>query len=529
MSGFEMKPVSQVLAATYEAGKLMLQGGDKGIVECGGRRLNISWLDTARKRLAVDCLATTTTIPTPTKSLSPTSTSSPVQPTVVVLPTGVVPTPTVVVGGGVSSSVSFASLDARLVGGWPVGHANANPSVTGCTAAEHDRYSSVGPDGRKYRSWHPITVWIDNTKDALYMNGSNADNYITKPIKAGTSGSCSFGHEHGEPPLAIAKPDLVGIAPLPAFGFTNIAEGRAKLEPHAGFKVFTHLGNNQSGWRVHETTGGQNPFQPTPADWDMQVVVHQGAPSANSPCISAEIDGGTCDQNAELAAGATRIFQQFHEFQWWGRNPAGLITDVRLSADTGQAIGKSVGDNSGAGRTIVDKQSPAYEIWNFVGKVGGVWNSFTRSFVLGPLDYFDGTISQNSNGQAVVSSGRFRSAQATICGTGAVFSECPTVPYGSWKTPAYGYIGTMRGFDVTEWSWSNQNGNEFYCTDSRGNLQDMSLCDANRDGFIKQRVAKLNMSVPNTSGWTRNSNSPSGWYSRMFPDDRMPVGIPMGN
>lgn len=50
-----------------------------------------------------------------------------------------------------------------------------------CTKAVHDSYYVVGPDGRKYPTWHPPTH-----------------------VDAGTGEVCYFGHEHGDNPAASA-------------------------------------------------------------------------------------------------------------------------------------------------------------------------------------------------------------------------------------------------------------------------------------------------------------------------------------
>jgi hypothetical protein len=59
-----------------------------------------------------------------------------------------------------------SSVDAASFGIW-------NPSSRDtCTKAQHDSYSVIGPDGKRYPTWHPPTG----------------------------PGGCSFGHEHGRDP-----------------------------------------------------------------------------------------------------------------------------------------------------------------------------------------------------------------------------------------------------------------------------------------------------------------------------------------
>ena len=81
-----------------------------------------------------------------------------------------------------------------------------------CSPALHDAYSVIGPDGKRYPTWHPPT----------------------DPISG-----CTFGHEHGMNPAGSALYSLVG--PLP-FGVANEAldtytPGLPRHEDHVGHKV----------------------------------------------------------------------------------------------------------------------------------------------------------------------------------------------------------------------------------------------------------------------------------------------------
>src|SRR6478736_2448808 len=73
-----------------------------------------------------------------------------------------------------------------------------------CPAWVHARYTTAGPDGKQYPTWHP-------------------------PIDP--EFGCLFGHEHGADPRT-ANAD----ATLPAFGYAAALMGMS--EPHEGFKVF---------------------------------------------------------------------------------------------------------------------------------------------------------------------------------------------------------------------------------------------------------------------------------------------------
>jgi hypothetical protein len=81
-----------------------------------------------------------------------------------------------------------------------------------CTPEIHNRYSIVGPDGKRYNTWHP-------------------------PVDPATG--CSFGHEHGRDPRGSKLYSKVG--PIP-FGLANEAletwaPQNVRHEDHFGHKI----------------------------------------------------------------------------------------------------------------------------------------------------------------------------------------------------------------------------------------------------------------------------------------------------
>ena len=81
-----------------------------------------------------------------------------------------------------------------------------------CTQEIHDRYSVVGPDGKRYNTWHP-------------------------PVDPATG--CTFGHEHGRDPRGSNLYSRVG--PIP-FGLANEAletwdPQNVRHEDHFGHKI----------------------------------------------------------------------------------------------------------------------------------------------------------------------------------------------------------------------------------------------------------------------------------------------------
>lgn len=87
-----------------------------------------------------------------------------------------------------------------------------SPGPGECSRAVHDRFSTIGPDGKRYPAWHPP---VD-------------------PISG-----CSFGHEHGRDPRGSSLYAVVGDLP---FGYANEQLDAANLglrrhEDHVGHKV----------------------------------------------------------------------------------------------------------------------------------------------------------------------------------------------------------------------------------------------------------------------------------------------------
>ena len=94
-----------------------------------------------------------------------------------------------------------------------IAYATWNPGLSDtCTRADHERYSTIGPDSLLYPTWHP-------------------------PIDPVTG--CSFGHEHGRDPRGSALYREVGDMP---FGYANqrldiYDPGMRRHEDHVGHKV----------------------------------------------------------------------------------------------------------------------------------------------------------------------------------------------------------------------------------------------------------------------------------------------------
>ncbi len=127
---------------------------------------------------------------------------------------------------------------SRAFGIWAPG---ANDT---CTPEIHDRYGTVGPDGKLYPTWHPPTD---------------------------PETGCTFGHEHGREPRGS---DLFGAIGAVPFGYAN--EAGDLFAPHVGYKVEWE---NDVEMSMGFGDVGDFLFQAT---CDVLVSLHQGSAGSGS-------------------------------------------------------------------------------------------------------------------------------------------------------------------------------------------------------------------------------------------------------
>ncbi len=419
-------------------------------------------------------------------------------------------------GGAIPYGIRAASpaegvppLDPRLIGDpTRVGLGG----VPGCTPEIHDLYVTTGPDGRRYRTWHAL--WHPRNMPRLPT--------FEELMAARNDPACYFAHEHGDPPLALARP-ATG-APLPAFGYAAMAEGRAQIEAHVGYKLFTHLQGQQTGWRTPE----DSTVRP---DWDLQFMVHQGT------------------------GGAGRLTLQFHEVAIWALVPGWGITDVRYMTDTGQPqdlCGPEFEDVF-AGRTIVSggdnhRCASSYETWWFGGQIGESLNIGLFGGVVNPMNHFHGQILPGGPGGLARilpedPARPFVNSSEELCATD-LFNPCPErLPFGHPHNPAGGWMGTQRFFILYSGGWTNGGGPEALCSDVYGQPLPDARCAAQDPGAIRQRVARVDFMLetdsldrgPGGATWelafprlTRDPQRPRD-CEHLECDTYMPQGAPLGN
>jgi hypothetical protein len=150
------------------------------------------------------------------------------------------------------------------------------PAVAGqlCPAWVHDRYVTVGPDGKTYPTWHPQV-------DPTYR--------------------CYFDHEHGDDPRTS-----LANSSMPAFGFIGAAIG--KTEPHEGFKVYVvNRGDKNDEGRTaqvssrivfHMGTGGPKRFDTEFHSLQYDMVAPDGHFVHVAGMADTGVVGSICTRNA---------------------------------------------------------------------------------------------------------------------------------------------------------------------------------------------------------------------------------------
>lgn len=325
-AGVASASVSQAAAllATSTPVTLQMRPGDRLSVRCSGL------LSISGNTILCDPAATATASPvgsatrtaraTRTPTRAPATATRTVAPSASPTPTRPAPTSTRTVVASATPTTPPTATAPAGSGGAIYDAAPIAPEILGtCSAAVHDRYVAIGPDGVRYRTWHPQVV--DN----------------------GAGGTCTFAHEHGVDPTTSTLPNAEPIV----FDYVaHISElnGMPMPEPHEGFKI-------------HVVNAGQ--------------LNDEGRVSRVSAILLFHMGTG----------GVKRYVTSMHTLAVQAQMPDGSRVNVRGMADTGSAgsicardrgtldIGRTVmtlpgvGESANGGQACVT-QSP-YEIWQF--------------------------------------------------------------------------------------------------------------------------------------------------------------------
>jgi hypothetical protein len=379
------------------------------------------------------------TTPVPTATLPPAPTATATDPGPTATATEPPPTPTAT-PPPIEYTESFPAVDPAILGA--------------CPAWVHDRYSAEGPDGNDYRTWHPITVPID----------------LSDP----ESDHCSFAHEHGDPPHLAAPP--------PYFGYVSYHANLPDIiKQHEGYKVFTHLRGQLTGWNTEE-------YVKVNPDLDIQFWIHQGSSKKS------------------------RLTDRYHDAGFWAQDPAERQTEVYYLADTGDLSDKCGSQGKpGPMRAVASECDHGYEMWHFGGNIAGVWTTTVRVGVINPMNFMRG----NPN---FLQSLELVSTSDAICGVN--FFPCSyKLPFGH---PNSIWLGNLRMLHTPAWQWNNAGGLESFCTDVNGKTAAESLCNSLTRGYLRQHVSTVNFFGGNSEVWDRTTGEIADAL-------RLPLGAPGGN
>jgi hypothetical protein len=299
-----------------------------------------------------------------------------------------------------------------------------------CPRAVHDRFAVIGPDGKRYPTWHPPTA-----RDP------------------GTGATCTFGHEHGRDPQGsgiaqwvadhLAAPGAERYAGIP-FGlatesldvYAQANPGtRARHEDNPGYKV-----DYENDVRLLTADG-----TPLGVTCDYLVSVHQGShsPDALSNNVHELLYAVRCDDGTELISDTISRFGAPGEYAR-SCDPA---TTVRTT-DNGYPSG------SGA-REIPDRACVEQNVLVPAGRTTSAWALYEKWSADNTLTTAGGeVVAAFDAGFGVFNPARYAHAAGTR-GIGRTLDLCwETEPGGDrfdgaacTAATAGGTIGSAYGFD----------------------------------------------------------------------------------
>lgn len=298
------------------AKSLVLRGGEQGLVTCDGK-MGGSWLDPKTQRqLRITCTPNSTSQPTakPTllPSIRPTSTPSIQNTPVPTSHTGMTPMPT-------GSTGSAGGANAVAFGVWkPWVSVVTGKVVDTCSKEIHDKYYVIGPDGKKYPTWHP-------------------------PVDPTTN--CTFGHEHGMEPSKYVDWKLVkaqyafdGTDACPKDGKISDCEINAQ---HSGIP-FGYANETYSAYQAshgftamrHESHEGHK------VQYYNDVQIDQGDPAGTGSPNNRYDTGVRCNFFGKVHMGvssADAFANNLHEVMMFKRCTDGVEYRITRMAEFGAA------------------------------------------------------------------------------------------------------------------------------------------------------------------------------------------------
>lgn len=222
-----------------------------------------------------------------------------------------------------------------------------------CPAAVHDRYSVIGPDGRRYPTWHPPTT-----------------------IDPATGRSCTFGHEHGDDPSTsdihrwvadhLAATGQEAYSGLPFGHATEALDAFAAANPGTAKRSEDHVGYKVSVANDVALLGGDGAALGTTCDY--LTSVHQGSHSPDALSNNAHelVYAVRCSDGTELISTTVSRFGEPGVYER-GCEPETRITTI----DNGYPAGPGA-------RLIPDRECVERNVLVPVGRTTSVWALYEK-------------------------------------------------------------------------------------------------------------------------------------------------------
>jgi hypothetical protein len=325
-----------------------------------------------------------------------------------------------------------------------------------CPAAVHERFSVVGPDGRRYPTWHPPTV--------------------TDPA---TGRRCTFGHEHGADPQTsdiyewvaahFAAPTYPAYAGVP-FGlaaealntWSETSATPKRSEDHVGYKVEVQddvalIGDD--GARLGVTC-------------DHLTIVHQGShsPDALSNNVHELLYAVRCDDGTEVIADTISRFGNPGEYT--RSCEPGVTVATTDNGYPGGAGERSIPDRTCVERDVLVGPGETTSTWALYEK----WSSGNALTTPGgdPLASFDtafGVFDPSRYAQPDGAIGRTLAlcTEVTPAGRRAAGGPCAAAPLpAAFDDPSSPFDGTHRDVYLAGTTVRNAGGPDRWWTDPYG-------------------------------------------------------------
>jgi len=222
-----------------------------------------------------------------------------------------------------------------------------------CPAAVHDRYSVIGPDGRRYPTWHPPTT-----------------------LDPATGRTCTFGHEHGDDPSTsdiyrwvashLAGAGQEAFAGLPFGHATEALDAFAAANPGTAKRSEDHVGYKVSVADDVALLGADGSALGTTCDY--LTSVHQGSHSPDALSNNAHelVYAVRCSDGTELISTTVSRFGEPGVYER-GCDPETRITTV----DNGYPAGVGA-------RLIPDRECVERNVLVPPGRTTSVWALYEK-------------------------------------------------------------------------------------------------------------------------------------------------------